>query len=188
VAGLVGGLTLAPSRTQALERVQMRLPLLETDFTVELNELSNPANLLAGNSDLAELDRATDGAVGRKFVELFNAPLPLQVTAVVDTSASSPLLNQALLLVSALGGIDGLPEPFTGEDLSRVLDQAAAKGPLTMLTVLRALLGRTAGRCSPCSGWHASSGLRTRCWRRGQLLGRILPCADKAHWPCSALS
>ena len=99
MAGLVGGLTLAPSRTQALERVQMRLPLLETDFTVELNELSNPANLLAGNSDLAELDRATDGAVGRKFVELFNAPLPLQVTAVVDTSASSPLLNQALLLV-----------------------------------------------------------------------------------------
>jgi predicted dienelactone hydrolase len=144
VAGLVGGLALAPSRAQALERVQMRLPLLETDFTVELSELSSPASLLAGNSDLAELDRATDGAVGRKFVDLFNAPLPLQVTAVVDTSATSPLLNQALLLVSALGGIDGLPEPFTGEDLSRVLDQAAAKGPLTMLTVLRALPGKTA--------------------------------------------
>lgn len=144
VAGLMGGLALTPSRAEALERVQMRLPLLETDFTVELSELSSPASLLAGNSDLAELDRATDGAVGRKFVDLFNAPLPLQVTAVVDTSATSPLLNQALLLVSALGGIDGLPEPFTGEDLSRVLDQAAAKGPLTMLTVLRALPGQTA--------------------------------------------
>ena len=30
VAGLMGGLAFAPSRAQALERVQMRLPLLDT--------------------------------------------------------------------------------------------------------------------------------------------------------------
>ncbi len=144
IAGLVGAVTLSPPPTQALDRVQMRLPLLETDFTVELTELSDAASLLAGNSDLAELDQATNGAIGRKLVALFNAPLPLQVPAVVQESATSPLLNQALLLLSALGGVDGLPQPFTGNDLSDVLDRAAAEGPLTMLSVLKALPGRTA--------------------------------------------
>ncbi len=143
-AGLLGGALVPSAPARALEQVDLRLPLLETNFTVKLKELENSAGLLSGTSDLAELDQATNGAIGRKLVALFNAPLPLQVPAVVNEAAGSPMLNQALLLVSALGGIDGLPAQLDGNDLSRALDKAAARGPLTMLSVMQALPGTTA--------------------------------------------
>ena len=143
-AGLLGGALVPSAPARALEQVDLRLPLLETNFTVKLKELENSAGLLSGTSDLAELDQATNGAIGRKLVALFNAPLPLQVPAVVNEAAGSPMLNQALLLVSALGGIDGLPAQLDGNDLSRALDKAAARGPLTMLSVMQSLPGTTA--------------------------------------------
>ncbi|MCX5931799.1 MAG: hypothetical protein NTW83_08230 [Cyanobacteria bacterium] len=144
ISGLLGAALLQPAPARALEQVELRLPFLEFSFSVKLEELSNPASLLSGTSDLAELDQATSGAVGRQLIALFNAPLPLQVPAVVNEAEGSPMLNQALLLVSALGGIDGLPAQFNGNDLSRVLDKAAAQGPLTMLSVMRTLPGSTA--------------------------------------------
>lgn len=144
LCGLLGTAPLLPAPARALEQVELRLPLLETSFSVKLEELDNPARLLSGTSDLAELDQASNGAIGRRLVALFNAPLPLQVPAVVNEAEGSPMLNQALLLVSALGGIDGLPAQFDGNDLSRLLDKAAAQGPLTMLSVMKALPGTTA--------------------------------------------
>ncbi len=137
-------LPLLPLPAAALEQIQLRLPLLETSFTLNLSELGNTSRLLSGNSDLAELDRAMNGAIGRKMVALFNAPLPLQATAVVNEAVGSPLLNQSLLLLSALGGIDGLPADIDGRELSAALDRAAAGGRLTLLSVLQALPGRTA--------------------------------------------
>ncbi|MCP9799282.1 alpha/beta hydrolase [Synechococcus sp. RedBA-s] len=144
ISGLLGAALVLPVPARALEQVELRLPFLEFSFSVKLEELSNPASLLSGTSDLAELNQATSGAVGRQLIALFNAPLPLQVPAVVNEAEGSPMLNQALLLVSALGGIDGLPAQFNGNDLSRVLDKAAAQGPLTMLSVMRTLPGSTA--------------------------------------------
>jgi predicted dienelactone hydrolase len=144
LAGLTGTTMVLPAPGHALERVELQLPLLETSFSVKLDELSHPDRLLSGSSDLAELDQATDGAIGRKLVALFNAPLPLQVPAVVNEAQGSPMLNQALLLVSALGGVDGLPAQLEGNDLSLALDRAAAQGPLTMLSVMKALPGTTA--------------------------------------------
>jgi hypothetical protein len=133
-----------PQPAQALEQIDLRLPLLDTTFTVKLSELEKPGQLLSGTSDLAELDQATNGAVGRRLLEFFNYPLPLQTKAVVGEAAGSALFNQALLLVSAIGGIDGLPANLDGKELSAVLERAAAKGPLTMRTVLQSLPGRTA--------------------------------------------
>lgn len=144
VAGLLGAAPFLSAPARALEQVEMRLPFLETSFKVNLEELSNTARLISGTSDLAELDQATDGAIGRQLVALFNAPLPLQVPAVVNEAQGSPMLNQALLLISALGGIDGLPAQLDSNDLSRVLDKAAANGPPTMLSVMQALPGTTA--------------------------------------------
>nr|WP_259736434.1 alpha/beta fold hydrolase [Synechococcus sp. CS-1329] len=144
ISGLLGAALVLPAPLRALEQVELRLPFLETSFTVKLEELSNPARLISGTSDLAELDQASNGAVGRQLIALFNAPLPLQVPAVVNEAEGSPMLNQALLLISALGGIDGLPARFGSNDLSRVLDKAAARGPLTMLSVMQALPGNTA--------------------------------------------
>ena len=61
---------------RALEEVVVALPLLQTNLTLNLRELSSPEALINGSSDLAELDRASDGALGRKLLTLFNHPLP----------------------------------------------------------------------------------------------------------------
>ncbi|WP_094555012.1 alpha/beta fold hydrolase [Synechococcus sp. 1G10] len=137
----IGGLSRPAA---ALERIDLRLPLLDTSFTIKLSEFQKPGGLLSGNSDLAELDQATNGAVGRKLGVFLDYRLPLRSKEVLGQVAGSALLNQALLLVSAIGGIDGLPANLNGQEISAVLDRAAAKGPLTMLNVLQALPGQTA--------------------------------------------
>ncbi|APD47985.1 MULTISPECIES: dienelactone hydrolase [Synechococcaceae] len=143
-AALLASMGGAPRPAAALEQIDLNIPVLDTMFTVNLSELNAPGGLFAGTSDLAELDRATNGAIGRRLLEFFNYPLPIQSLAVVRETADSPLASQALLLVSAIGGIDGLPADINGEELRRVLDRAATRGPLTMLTVLQALPGQTA--------------------------------------------
>ena len=67
----------APAR--ALEEVVIEIPLLETRLTVRLDELRSSEALRQGNSDLAELDRATGGAAGRQLRELLLQPVPLSV-------------------------------------------------------------------------------------------------------------
>jgi len=141
VALLLTGLSQPAS---ALQQIQLKLPMLQTSLTVKLKELTSTSKLFDGNSDLAELDRATNGAIGSKLVDLFNAPLPLQTKAVVNQAAGSPMLSQALLLLSSIGGIDGLPANLNDQKISLALETAAAKGPLTMLTVLQSLPGQTA--------------------------------------------
>jgi predicted dienelactone hydrolase len=141
---LLGTALSTPLPARALEQIELKVPLVDTTFTITLAELADPALLRSGNSDLAELNRATSGAVGRRLVGLFNAPLPLQTRAVVNQSVGSPLLQQALLLLSSLGGVDGLTADPSGDAVSAALDRAAARGPLTMLNVLKALPGRTA--------------------------------------------
>ncbi|AFY28140.1 alpha/beta hydrolase family protein [Cyanobium gracile] len=140
---LVAALT-AAAPARALETIELKLPLVETTFSIRLAELSDPRALLAGNSDLAELDQATRGAIGRSLVDLFNAPLPLQVLDVARQVVPSPLAQQALLLLSSLGGVDGLPADISSDTVLKVLDRAAGRGPLTMLGVLQAVPGRTA--------------------------------------------
>lgn len=140
---LAAGLAAVPP-ARALETIELKLPLVETTFSIRLAELSDPRALLAGNSDLAELDQATRGAIGRSLVELFNAPLPLQVLDVARQVVPSPLAQQALLLLSSLGGVDGLPADVSSDTVLKVLDRAAGRGPLTMLGVLQAVPGQTA--------------------------------------------
>jgi len=129
---------------RAIETVRLRLPLLQTDFVVKVSELADPQRLLAGNSDLAELDRAMGGTLGPRISELFATPLPLQVKSVVQNSVGSPLLEQALLAVSALGQIDDLPPDADGSDIDEALRRAAGgSGKITLLAFLQALPGST---------------------------------------------
>ena len=132
----------------ALETVKLRLPLLQTSFTLRLSELASPAALMAGHSDLAELDRASNGALGRSLVGLFQTPLPLQSTAVLDQSVAQPLVQQVLLMVSSFGTIDGLgPEQLSpsqsGKVLAETLHQLFAKGQPSLLALLQALPGKS---------------------------------------------
>ncbi|MCS5691858.1 alpha/beta hydrolase [Cyanobium sp. FGCU-6] len=146
-APLTALLALAPlAPVRAIERIELQLPVLETSFTVNVSELRNRQALLSGNSDLAELDQATGGAIGRRLVNLLDDPLPLSSRVFGDKTVGSPLGNQALLLVSALVRIDGI----NGGDSTQLrqglerLDRTAEKGSLTLLDVLEAIPGNTA--------------------------------------------
>lgn len=128
---------------RAIDQVVLDLPLLEIGFTVSLRELQDPAALWNGQSDLAELNRASDGAVGRRLIEVFDTPLPIQTRQVVGQIVGSPLLEQALLAASALGQVDGMPVNPSGTELTVAVERASARGELTLLTLLRALPGKS---------------------------------------------
>ncbi|KEF41420.1 MAG: hypothetical protein ER33_11515 [Cyanobium sp. CACIAM 14] len=140
--GVWSFLSAAPAR--ALDHIDLRLPLLDTPFTIRLSELRDQRSLLSGASDLAQLDQATNGEVGRKLVKAFQTPLPLPVGAVAEQSLGSPLLDQVLLLLSALVAVEGVPQPIDGRQLAASLAASQAKGRLTLLEVLEALPGRSA--------------------------------------------
>ena len=127
---------------QAIEEVELELPVLEVSFRVKVDELADPARLRRGSSDLAELDRATGGLLGRRITEVFSTPLPLRTTAVVEQTAGSALLDQALLAASTIGSIDGLPIHPDNIQLSAAFHDAAARGEVTLLSLLQAVPGR----------------------------------------------
>ena len=102
--------TLIPAGpARALEEVVIELPLLKTQLTVKLRELKSAEALRQGSSDLAELDRASNGAVGRQVIELLRQSVPLSVKQVAEGSMGSPLVEQAMLVLSSLGRVEGRP-------------------------------------------------------------------------------
>jgi predicted dienelactone hydrolase len=141
---LGAGSLLVGTPVQALEQIQLSLPLIETPFMIQLSELRDQRKLLSGNSDLAELDRATDGAIGRRLVEAFQTPLPLPVKALAEQSVGSPLVNQVLLLLSSVVIVEGVRQPLDTKELAASLATSQAKGSLNLLEVLEALPGKSA--------------------------------------------
>jgi predicted dienelactone hydrolase len=139
-----GSLLAAAAPARALEEIQLSLPLLETAFTIQLRELRDQRSLLSGDSDLAELDRATNGAIGRRLVEAFQTPLPLPVKAFAEQSVGSPLVNQVLLLISSVVLVEGVRQPLDSSQLATSLESSQAKGTLNLLDVLEALPGKSA--------------------------------------------
>ena len=126
----------------ALEEVVIELPLLKTQLTVKLRELKSAEALRQGNSDLAELDRASNGAVGRQVIELLRQPVPLSVKQVADGSVGSPLVEQAMLVVSSIGFVEGRSADLSGRTLTAALRQAASDGEPTLLSLLKAIPGQ----------------------------------------------
>jgi predicted dienelactone hydrolase len=137
---------LVPLPAGAIETIKLRLPMLQETFTVKVSELRDPKALLQGTSDLAEVNRATNGAIGRQLNTLLESPLPLQVRNVMRNAMGSALLDQVLLLISALGEVDGIPQqPETSAaQLEQALQKAAAKGSITLADVLAVVPGKTA--------------------------------------------
>jgi predicted dienelactone hydrolase len=138
------GATVPLAPAAALEQVELQVPLLQLSFRVKLSELGDPNLLLRGTSDLAEIDRATDGALGRRIGELFATPLPLSTQELVLHSANTPMFEQVLLMASTLGSIDGVPANLNGAEITAALQKASASGPVTLQTVLEALPGESA--------------------------------------------
>lgn len=130
----------------ALEELELRLPVVETSVVVKLAELDDAQTLLHGSSDLAELDRATDGALGAMALKLFNQPIPLPsgVSRGLAGAVGSPMLHEALLATTALVQIEGLATDLSGEALSEALIISERSGSVTLLKLLRALPGTRA--------------------------------------------
>jgi len=118
---------LAPGPASAIETIKLKLPMLQDTFSVKVSELRNPDALMQGTSDLAELNRATNGEIGRKLNQLLGSELPVQMRSVVRNAVGSALLDQVLLLVSALGEVDGIDQqPAQGSaELEQALRDAA---------------------------------------------------------------
>jgi len=157
---------------RAIDRVELQLPLLEVSFTVSLRELENPEALWQGDSDLAELNRASSGALGRQLQRVFHTPLPVQTQAVLGQMSGTPLLEQAMLAATTLGRVNGVPKDLSGSDLSLALERASAAGELTLISFLRALPGDSVTVDLP----HAVSGLQRMVSQRRQaeaLVARI---------------
>ncbi|MFM7550713.1 MAG: alpha/beta hydrolase family protein [Cyanobacteriota bacterium] len=144
LVGLLAAL-LAPLPAGAIETITLKLPMLQNTFTLKVSELRDPAALLNGSSDLAELNRATNGEIGRRLSALMDSPLPLQLRTVVRNAVGSPLLDQVLLLISALGEVDGVQEQpaQASAQLELALQRAAQKGSVNLLDVLAVLPGQS---------------------------------------------
>ncbi len=89
-------LLLTPGAARAIDVLQIRLPLLQEDFSVRIAELVTPDALWAGNSDLAELNRATNGTYALRLQELLNHPLPMQ------DDLGAPMVRQVELILKRL--------------------------------------------------------------------------------------
>ena len=176
---------LAPA--QALEEVVVELPLLQSSMRVRLSELQSAESLLSGNTDLAELDRATDGKVGQALVKLLNHRLPLTITQMAQSSAGSPLLEQALLVVSSFGSVEGRPADTSGATLELALRRAVAEAPdgqPTLLQLMRAIPGERVRLNLSQAGVVLQRMLEQRSLA-DQLLARATPAAV-APGPASA--
>lgn len=135
---------LATRPAAALERVQLRLPILDTAFTLDLADFARPEGALTGNSDLAEFDRALQGSISSQLRTVFQTPLPIQARAALSQAVGTPLLEQALLVASALVQVEGLPPDPDGRALAAAIETASANGTLTLLALLQALPGDVA--------------------------------------------
>ncbi len=147
MASLMGSV-LAAGPGRAIETIKLKLPMLDDTFTIKVSELRNPRALMEGTSDLAELNRATNGKIGQQLNEMLGSELPIQMRAVVRNAVGSALLDQVLLLISALGEVDGIDQqPAAGSaELEQALREAATKnnGNVTLADVLAVIPGRTA--------------------------------------------
>jgi predicted dienelactone hydrolase len=134
---------LLSSPAHAVEDVTIQLPLLKSSFSVKVSELKSARSLLQGTSDLAELDRASQGALGRQLLAVLNKPLPMGVSRMADGAVGSPMLEQALLILSSFGTVDGKTTDLSGAQLREALLRSSngSSGPPSLLALIQALPG-----------------------------------------------
>jgi len=121
----------------------LRLALLGEIITARVSELSSPEALWAGDSDLAELNRATDGRIAAAVLELSKQPLPA-----LDYQ-SSVMVQQVEVLLSQLIETDGRLDSERKDPRVQKLPMAEAVQRLrkagrevTLLNVLGEIPGR----------------------------------------------
>jgi hypothetical protein len=105
IAVLLAGcpwLLITPSAS-ALENLALKLPVGDITITAKVSELASPDALWAGSSDLAELNRATDGNYARLIQELFDIRLPKPPA---DGVPDAPMAQEIEVLLKQLIDVD----------------------------------------------------------------------------------
>lgn len=137
----VSGMAL-PAR--AIEDVQVKFPFDLGTYTVKVSELANPKALLNGTSDLAEVDRATDGKIGQMLTKAFLTPLPLS-KATFQGDGGTAIVDQVIEGLAALGELHGLtPQQRSQQEFKAAIKRAADAGPVTLISILQQLPGQSA--------------------------------------------
>ncbi len=102
LAVVCGGLVLTglSSPAKALERLVLRMPILETSVTINLAEAGSAAELVQSSPDLADLQEVCGGKLLDLIGKVFLAPLPLETKAFLMASTGQQLLEQASIDLS----------------------------------------------------------------------------------------
>ena len=146
LAAVCGGLVLTgiSAPVQALERLVLRMPFLETSVTINLAEAGSAAELVQSSPDLAELQSASGGKLLDLIGKVFLAPLPADTKAFLEGSTGQPLLEQALLAATDFVDLEGVEADTSGRMLTDALVRAERKGQPNVLGFLRELPGKQA--------------------------------------------
>jgi predicted dienelactone hydrolase len=138
-AALVCCMYASNGQVKAIEELKIVLPVINENVSVKLNELANPDALWAGNSDLAQLNRATNGSYANSLLEILNSPLPIQ------EDLDSALIRQGLVLIRQLLEIDGVnANTFSYELVLAGIKAVQAKYPhVTLLNLLQEIPGKS---------------------------------------------
>jgi hypothetical protein len=104
LAAFLGGLALSgfAAPAQALERLVLRMPFLETSVTINLGEVGSASELIRSSPDLEDLQSASGGQLLDLISKIFLAPLPVETKAFLEGSTGQPLLEQALIAATDL--------------------------------------------------------------------------------------
>ncbi len=163
----------------AVERLLINLPLLQTQFSLNLKDASTAEALIAANPDLQELDRAGNGSVSRLLGEFLTAPFPKQTSGILEQSVDNPLFEQALLSASQLVKVDGLPPDTSGHSLADALDATYRDGEPNLLGLFRRLPGESLSIDFQALAYNAKR------LRAQQVDARLLVKAGTAMTPAS---
>jgi len=129
---------------RSIEVVRVKFPFDLGTYTIKVSELVNPKALLNGTSDLAEVDRATDGKIGQMLAKGFLTPLPLS-KATFQGGGSTAIVDQVIAGLAALGQLQGLTsQQQSQQEFKAAIQRAADAGPVTLLSILQQLPGQSA--------------------------------------------
>jgi len=146
LAAVLGGLALAgmSAPAQALDRLVLRMPFMETSVTINLAASGTAEELIQSSPDLADLQSASGGKLLGLIGKVFLAPLPVETKAFLEGSTGQPLLEQALLAATDLVELEGVDTDTSGRMLTDALVRAERKGQPNVLGFLRELPGEQA--------------------------------------------
>ena len=129
LAAFLGGLALAgfAAPVQALERLVLRMPFLETSVTINLGEAGSASELIRSSPDLEDLQSASGGQL-LDLISKILAPLPVETKAFLEGSTGQPLLEQALIAATDLVDLEGVDPDTSGRMLTDSLVRAERNG------------------------------------------------------------